>query len=235
MSKLRPISPQRLKPPKPRESQSTDSRSEERLHPERLRPTWTQARPRPLSTRLRTSSPHPQRILDWDLESRAIGFADPEWVPQEVTAIAWSWIGDEHVSYATLLDGADYMFGCFLDAYKQADMITGHNVIRFDLRVLQADLLRCGFPKLTPIKVQDTIRIVKTKGFKKGQDNISVLLHNPLQKMQLNWQEWHEAYEESDWRTVVERVVADVRQHKIMRAQMIERGWLRPSVMWSPE
>ncbi len=495
-NRLRPISPQPLKPPKPPETPSTDSRSAERLHPERLRPTWTRARPKPLSTRLRTSSPQPQRILDWDLESRAIGFADPEWVPQEVTAIAWSWIGDEHVSYATLLDGADYMFGSFLDAYKQADIITGHNILcmtpetrvltndlrwapagdlhvgdgllafnehvrpggrrrmefatvlantpryedvfaveldtgetlyataehpwlvstqsgagnkhrwrrtdellgsapkrkgdfpkkstllyrvfepwnvetswdagwlagaydgegsiarhgsngnvqsqivfnqnagvvldtaqqllkergfelavsdaracrrlringgkdeklrflgqirparllekwqtldpgrlqqlravrvlqvttvgrreiaalgttsgtyiaegfgvhnSFDLRVLQADLLRCGFPKLTSIKVQDTIRIVKTKGFKKGQDNLSVLLRNPIEKQELNWQEWREAYEESDWRTVVERVVSDVRQHKIMRERMIAKGWLRPSVMWAPE
>ncbi len=181
-----------------------------------------------------TSSPRAQRILDWDLESRAIGFADPEWVPQEVTAIAWSWIGEEHVSYATLLDGADYMFGAFLDSYKQADVITGHNMLRFDLPVLQADLLRSGFRKLTAIRVQDTIRIVKTKGFKKGQDNISSLLKNPIPKHSLNWQEWREAYEESDWRTVVDRVCDDVRQHKIMRERMIAKGWLKPTVVWSP-
>lgn len=234
-NRLRPISPQRLRPPKPPETSSTEQPLDERLLPGRLRPTWTQAsRRQPLREKLRTNSPRPHLILDWDLESRAIGFADPEWVPQEVTAIAWSWIGDEHVSYATLLDGQDYMFGSFLDAFKQADVITGHNMIRFDLPVIQADLLRCGFPKLTPVKVQDTIRIIKTKGFKKGQDNLSVLLHNPVMKQELNWQEWHDAYKESDWRTIIDRVTSDVRQHKILRARMLELGWLREAVLWSP-
>lgn len=212
----------------------TDSRSGARLRLEPLRDTWQAASPRPLSSRFLTSSPRPRRILDWDIETRATGFADPQWVPQEVTAIAWSWIGEEHVSFATLLDGEDYMFPAFLDAYEQADICTGHNLLRFDLPVLNADLLRHGFSPLGPMLVQDTMRIVKTKGFKKGQDNLSTLVENPIQKMPLNWQEWHNAYKESDWRTVIDRVRSDVRGHKILRERMIERGWLRPAVMWSP-
>lgn len=155
-------------------------------------------------------------------------------MPQRVTAIAWSWIDEEHVSYATRLDGIDYMFEAFLEAYRAADMVTGHNLLRFDLPVLMADLLRNGYSKLSPVLVQDTIRIVRTKGFKKGQDNLSTLLENPVQKMPLNWQEWQNAYEESDWRTVIDRVTSDVRGHKILRERMIERGWLKPAVMWSP-
>ena len=235
MSKLRPISPQPLSRPSPVVKSSTDSPLDEKLRPKRLLPTWTQASPRPqLTGRLRTSSPQPRRILDWDIETRATGFADPQWVPQEVTAIAWSWVGDEHVSYATLLDGPEYMFSQFLEDFCRASMVTGHNLLRFDLPVLNADLLRHGYPSLGAVLVQDTIRIVKTKGFKKGQDNLSTLLENPIQKMPLNWQEWHNAYKESDWRTVIDRVVSDVKGHKILRERMLERGWLKRPVTWRP-
>ncbi len=36
-------------------------------------------------------------ILDFDIETVAAGFGDPEWVPQKITCVAWSWIGDEQV------------------------------------------------------------------------------------------------------------------------------------------
>ena len=155
-------------------------------------------------------------------------------MPQEVTAIAWSWIGSDEVHHETLLDGPEAMFGAFLADYERADMVTGHNLIRFDLPVLNADLLRHGFPSLGAKLVQDTIRIVKTKGFKKGQDNLSTLIENPIGKMPLNWQEWHNAYKEPGWPTVIERVTSDVRGHKLLRERMLERGWVRRPVMWSP-
>ena len=234
MKKLRPISPRRLQPPSPADTPLTEPRLAKTLRLEPLRSTWPRVNQQQPSTRFRTSSPQPRRILDWDLECVAAGFGDPNWVPTKVTAIAWSWVGEDHVSYATRLDGADHMFGEFLEAHAQADMTTGHNLLRFDYPTLQADLMRNGFPRLGAMLVQDTIRIVKTKGFKKGQDNLSTLLFNPIQKMPLNWQEWQDAYEESDWRTVVDRVVSDVKGHKILRERMLERGWLRPAVMWKP-
>ena len=126
------------------------------------------------------------------------------------------------------------MIAMFLEAYSQADMLTGHNIIRFDLPVLQADLLRNDYPPLRAKLVQDTIRMVRTKGFKKGQDNLSTLLHNPVQKQSMNWQEWDDAYLESDWQTVIDRVTSDVRGHKILRAEMLRRGWLRRPIMWRP-
>lgn len=184
--------------------------------------------------KLKTSFPRQRRILDWDVESRASGFGDPDWVPQSITAIAWSWVGEDHVWYATQLDGTDYMFDMFLEAYNQADMVTGHNLIRFDLPVLNADLMRHKYPPLQRMLVQDTIRIIKTKGFKKGQDNLSTLLHNPISKMAMNWQEWQDAYEESDWATIIDRVTSDVQGHKLLREKMLELGWLKPAVFWQP-
>lgn len=176
------------------------------------------------------------RILDFDVETIAAGFADPNWVPQKITCIAWSWIGEDKVYSVTRLvePGPSVMLTCFLEAYDEADMVTGHNLIRFDLPVLQSELLRHGFNSLGPKLVQDTMRLVKTKGFKKGQDNIGTLLKVPVPKQALNWQEWQDAYDEPDWETVVERCKSDVVMHKLMRAEMLERGWLKGPTLWRP-
>jgi hypothetical protein len=41
-----------------------------------------------------SSSPDARRILDFDIECVAAGYADPEWVPSHITAIAWSWVDE---------------------------------------------------------------------------------------------------------------------------------------------
>lgn len=174
------------------------------------------------------------RILDFDLETIAAGFADPNWVPQNVTAVAWSWIGEDKVEVRIRKKGLKQMLDPLLKAIDEADMLTGHNIIKFDLPVLNSELLRNGYPSLGPKLVQDTMQIVKTKGFKKGQDNLSSLVRNPVQKLPLNWQEWQDAYEEKDWGTVIERVASDVVGHKILRQRMLDRGWLKPHTRWTP-
>jgi DNA polymerase elongation subunit (family B) len=181
------------------------------------------------------------RILDFDIETVAAGFADPEWVPQKITCVAWSWIGsDVGESRLATSEGVfsrpirrSKMLEPLLVAIGEADMLTGHNILRFDLPVLNAECLRLGLPPLGPALVQDTIRIVRTKGFKKGQDNLSVLTGG-APKLALSWQEWQYAYEEKNWATIVERCQSDVEGHKVMRQQMLDRGWLREPVRWRP-
>ncbi|HSE46281.1 MAG TPA: hypothetical protein VLA89_13215 [Gemmatimonadales bacterium] len=177
------------------------------------------------------------RILDFDIECVATGYGDPNWVPQKVTAVAWSWIGSDAVEVRTNLmeaiDDVD-MLDDFLVAYDRADMLTGHNIVRYDLPVLQGELLRRGRPGLSPKLVQDTMRIIKTKGLKKGQDNIGALLRVPNPKMALSWQEWQDAYDEPGWKTVVDRVCDDVIKHKLMRQKMLDAGWLKPPTQWRP-
>lgn len=235
MNKLKPISPERLSESAPQEKRSTDSPLAKLRHVEPLRPISAPASlPPPLTGKFRTSSPRPRRTLDFDIETRAAGFGDPNWVPQSVTAIAWSWVDEDEIHVRTLLQGFASMVDDFLAAHSEATMLTGHNLLRFDLPVLQADLLRQGYRPLPSKLVQDTIRIVKTKGFKKGQDNLSTLVRSPEQKMPLNWQEWDDAYNEPGWPVVIERVVSDVRGHKLLRAEMLRRGWIKPAVRWAP-
>lgn len=181
-----------------------------------------------------TYEDRPTRILDFDIETVAAGFADPAWVPQDVTCIAWSWIGEEKVSSVTRLDGAEKMLVRFLEEYERADILTGHNIIRFDLPVLNAEVIRHGLPALGPKMVQDTMRLPKSKGLKKGQDVLGKMLGTPTDKLPLNWWEWRDAYNEPGWKTVVLRCEGDVIQHKQIRQRMQERNLLAAPRIWRP-
>ena len=180
-------------------------------------------------------------VLDFDLETLAAGFADPQWVPQKIMVCAWSWVGEDRVHSRTCgkegffdPEARAEMLYDLLTAIEDADMVTGHNLIRFDLPVLNSECLRLGMEPLRPVMVQDTMRLVKTKGFKKGQDNLSELLDVPIKKQSMTWQEWEQAYEEDGWKFAVSRCTSDVAAHKMMRATLIEKGWLKTPTMWRP-
>lgn len=121
-----------------------------------------------------------------------------------------------------------------LAAIDEADVLTGHNILRFDLPIINAECLRLNLPTLGPKLVQDTIRLPKSKGFKKGQDNMGHALGVKEEKMSLSWAEWAAAYDEPDLRTVKDRCASDVLMHMEMRRAMLERGWLRAPRPWRP-
>lgn len=182
------------------------------------------------------------RILDFDIETVAAGFADPDWVPQKVTCVAWSWVGSDRVE--SRVCGPSGIFGKparratmlapLLKAIGEADMVTGHNIIRFDLPVLHAEVMRLGLPRMSPVMVQDTMRLARAKGFKKGQDNLETLFGTRQQKLSLNWQEWQDAYDEDGWRTIRDRAETDVTGHKQIRLELLERGYLQEPRTWRP-
>lgn len=182
------------------------------------------------------------RILDFDIETIAAGFDDPQWVPQKITCVAWSWIGSDEIESRIATSEGLFrrperrrkMLVPLLEAIDEADMLTGHNILRFDLPILEAECRRLNLPSLPEKRVQDTIRLGKTKGFKKGQDNLSALTEVPIPKLALSWQDWQLAYEEKGWATVKERCESDVEGHKLLRQEMLDRGWLKEPVRWSP-
>ena len=193
--------------------------------------------------RLETVARVEERILDFDIETVAAGFADPQWVPQKVTCIAWSWVGSDEVKAITCGGSAGLyekpqrrklMLARFRRELDKATMVTGHNLLRFDLPVLNADLIRLGLPPLGPVRVQDTMRIVRTKGLKKGLDNLSGMLKTLAKKEAKDWQEWEDAYATPGWPEVISRAKSDVVLHKEVREAMLERGLVRAPITWRP-
>lgn len=180
------------------------------------------------------------RILDFDIETVAAGFDDPQFVPQKITCVAWSWIDSDEVEARIATSEGLFsrperrrkMLEPLLEAIGEADMVTGHNLLRFDLPVINAECLRLGLATLPTLLVQDTMRLVRAKGFKRGQDNLVALTDVPVPKLALSWQEWQHAYEESGWATVVERCKTDVQGHKLLREQLLDRGWLKEPIRW---
>lgn len=200
------------------------------------------------------------RVLDLDVETIAAGFADPNWVPQKITCVAYSWIGENEVT--CFICGPLGLFGRpelrremlapLLDAIAEADYVTGHNLERFDLGVINADAMRLDLPPIVSVQVQDTMRVMRAKGFKKGQDNMGRLFHTLEQKLSLDWQAWQDAYDEVGpvetveglerllnpnvdavmWPTIRDRAVSDVIMHKQLRNEVIKRGILKKPRMW---
>lgn len=157
----------------------------------------------------------------------------------QITAIAWGWIGERQIEHAVLnqnLKNEQRMLERFLEAYAEADIVTGHYIVRHDLPLLNDHCMRFGWPLLDDKLAQDTKTLLpRVKGLGLSQENLATLYELDAKKHQMNGRRWAvantlspEGREEA--RT---RVVSDVRQHKQLRQALIERGYLKPPTRWS--
>lgn len=174
----------------------------------------------------------------------AAGYADPNWVPHHITAYAYEWVTGPRKGFSfvktlpakSLYDDeakVDFILP-LVAAIDGADVLTGHNIIRYDLPVLNAECIRLGLSPLPPKMVQDTIRLPKTKGFKKGQDNMADLFEVASKKLPLNHTEWMQAYADPHMAAVKDRVRGDVTQHIALREEMRVRRLLMTPKIWQP-
>ena len=191
-----------------------------------------------------TVRPVSGRILDFDVETVAAGFADPDWVPQKITCVAWAWVGESRYAESRICTPAGLysrpelrrgMLRVLLGQIEEADMLTGHNIARFDLPVINAEAVRLGLEPIRRAVVQDTMRLVRSKGLKKGQDNLGRMLKTEGEKLALDWQAWQDAYEEPGWRTIRNRAESDVEMHMEMRQTLLDRNVLRPPFTWTAQ
>ena len=184
------------------------------------------------------------RVLDFDIETRLIGFhnAGPR-KPQgsEPIAIACSWIGEKDVHSIVLgetgREPSVAMLEWFLEFYDAATMVTGHYLSRFDLPVLNTAMLEWGLPPLQAKLVQDTkTGLIDFEGYSKSQENLSQMLQTAHGKYHMSDADWRRAGRLTlgGQKRGRKRVESDVRQHKQMRRRMIDRGMLNPPVVWSP-
>ena len=163
-------------------------------------------------------------LLVYDLETYATGFADPAWVPQVITCVAWKWMGEERAYVEASIDYADpwcmphlqrhairEMIDPFLTALGQASAVVTYNGRRFDQPVLNGTMFYVGLPPLPEMKVYDLHDFGKTKGLKRGLDNIAIHLDAAESKLSMNHAEWTEGYLEPWWSTIKDRAESDVR------------------------
>ena len=204
-----------------------------------------------------TASPKPwqpaPKLLVYDVETYATGFADPAWVPQVVTCIAWKWLDTpgEPVSVAEVSASVDYRdLGCpmphldprairgmlapFLRAYLAADAVVTYNGARFDQPVLNAMNWYVGYPPFPGALVYDLHAFGKVKGMKKGLDNVATHLGITLEKQAMHHAAWQAAYLEPGWPTIKSRAVSDVLLTEQVYHAVKGDGWLRQPRRWKP-
>jgi DNA polymerase elongation subunit (family B) len=196
--------------------------------------------------------PAPKRLV-YDVETYATGFADPAWVPQVVTCIAWKWLDEQGGpdSETFVITSTDYrdihcpmphldqraireMLTDFLPYYQAADAVITYNGARFDQPILNGSMWYAGGPPLPETTVYDLHAFGKTKGMKKGLDNVAIHLGVTEGKQAMNHAEWQAAYLEEGWPAIKSRAVSDVVLTEAVYYAIKSNGWLRPARRWKP-
>lgn len=180
------------------------------------------------------------RVLDFDIENRPLSYAGMDWTSADVTAIAASWIGEDEVHCKVLTKdrrSGPRMLAWFRELYDEADVVTGHYIRKHDLPLLNGAMMEFGFPLLSAKLTSDTYGdLTKRKDLSASQESLGDILRLDAPKEAMSQEKWRRAnrLEPSGIAETERRVIGDVRQHKELRAALIERGWLKPPRIWSP-
>lgn len=195
---------------------------------------------------LRWSSAGSVRILDFDVEARPLSWIGGDFVSKEITAIAWRFVDEPETQVRTAewfwaRSDAEWesnyaeMLLDFLEAYNQADIVTGHYIRGFDLPTINGALLENGFEPLASKLTQDTKGgLAKRHGVSVSQQSLGAMLRLERDKEAMDQGQWRRANRLTP-EGVAEtrrRVVGDVEQHIEMRRELLELGWLGPPIMW---
>ena len=183
------------------------------------------------------------RILDFDIENRPLSYWYADACTAEVTAIAWSWVGEDRTFVHMLDPPPDHvtslrdMLSTFVTAYDEAAMVTGHFIRRHDLPILNGALLEQGLPPLSAKMTSDTkIDLTRRGAIAASQEALAAMLDIPAPKIQMTQEDWREANRltPAGLKLTAQRVSGDVLQHKLMRAELLRRGLLGTPRLWSP-
>lgn len=190
-----------------------------------------------------TERSRPMRVLDFDIESRPLGWISQDYVHQEVTAIASAWIvngkaQDMQVLLLNRRQGSSIrMLKAFKKRYDEADIVTGHYIRGFDLPQLAGAMMEFDLEPLGPKLSHDTKNdLTKASGISKSQENLSSMLGIDAPKVRMNMAMWREANRltERGLALTYQRCAGDVLQHVLMRQELIRRKWLGPPKVWRP-
>jgi hypothetical protein len=199
--------------------------------------TKTAANPLSLDASRIVVKTRPMRVLDFDCEARPLHWISGDYVSKEITAIAWAWTDQPDNVTCFLLGQTDpvTMLQAFCEAYRQADMVTGHFIRGYDLPMVNGSLTEYQLPSLPDKLSQDTkLDLVRRQGLSGSQENIGVMLGLEREKVKMDQRSWRDANRltPEGLEKTRKRVVGDVQQHIEMRARLLRLGYLAPPVVW---
>ncbi len=191
------------------------------------------------------------RILDFDFESKPLWF----WYEKPtavLTSLSYMDILGDAVQHDTLRTelaplGSPVEYAAWLlhvrDLLATADALTGHNINRFDLPLLQAQLIRRGLPLLPTLMTHDTLTTLpKRRDMSMSQEsliNYAALkpvcpIGMPVYKDHLSIPQWEDAALGWNDEVLIERPLSDVHGHAHLRQVLIEKGYIGGMKMWKP-
>lgn len=184
------------------------------------------------------------RILDFDIENMPITYYAPDYPTAYITAIAWAFTDKPKDIQVRVIrdisDNAEYdnMLFDFLEAYEEADLVTGHYIRKHDLPIVNGALIERGFiGGLRQQMVSDTKEdLVKFSAIPKNQEFLEAIMGTAQQKVQMTQADWRAAnrFTPEGIAKTEKRVVSDVRGNMQMRAELVERGLLKAPRLWRP-
>lgn len=189
-------------------------------------------------------------VLDFDLENRPLSYMGNDFTSAEITAMAWSWVGDTKVESLVLCaydrfedeHGESWTVHAALMRLRslltvEADMVTGHYIRKHDLPLLSGALLERSLPPLLRILTQDTHGdLQRRKDLSASQESLAAMYGLPEAKHHMSQAEWREANRLTPTGVTYtrKRVVDDVIQHKALRKRLLEAGALKLPKWWNP-
>lgn len=188
-------------------------------------------------------APARPRILDFDIENRPLSYWYDGRCTAEVTAIAAKWVDSDEKPWLGMIDATinandvGWMLSGFRHLYEQADIVTGHYILKHDLPIINGALIEYGLPMLGPKLVSDTrVHLARFSEIPKTQENLGYLMRLEARKEHMTQGDWREANRLTP-EGIAEtrrRVVGDVEQHVELRAALIRRGLLGAPRWWNP-
>lgn len=180
-----------------------------------------------------------QRILDFDIENRPLGYLGEGFTTAEITAIAACFHGEPKTMACWLLgrDEPVAMLEGFRKMYDAADMVTGHYIRNHDLPIINAAMMEYDLPCLGDKLTSDTKNdLVRRKDLSASQENLAGMFKLPIGKAHMSNNDWRKANRLSlDGLALTRaRATGDVKQHIQLYRKLVERNLLKPPRVWRP-
>jgi hypothetical protein len=183
-------------------------------------------------------SSRPLLILDLDIENRPLTYLGQDFTTSDVTAIAAGWSHQKRVHCWVLGQcSTEEMLTGFVALYDRASIVTGHYIRKHDLPIINGALMEFGMKPLSPKLTSDTKNdLLKRSGISASQESLAGMLGVEAPKYGMSQTAWREANRLTAKGIALtrQRVIADIHQHRALRAKMIEMGMLGHPRWWRP-